>query len=133
MQYNEFIGDVQHRLELPTEGEAVRATRIVLTTLGQRLGEGEAADLAGPLPMEIDRYLTESDSGGQFSYQEFVDRIAAEAGIDEGDAHYYAQAIVALVAECVPESELEQVRAQLPDDYDELFEFAQAEAGATPW
>jgi uncharacterized protein (DUF2267 family) len=131
MQYNEFIGEVQHRLELPTEGDAVRATRIVLTTLGERLGAGEAADLASPLPMEVDRYLTEAESGGQFSYQEFIERIAAAADIDEGDAHFYAQAVVALVAECVPGSEIEQARAQLTDDYDELFEFAEAEA--TPW
>jgi uncharacterized protein (DUF2267 family) len=131
MHYNEFIGEVQHRLELPTEGEAVRATRVVLTALGERLGAGEAADLAGPLPMEVDRYLTAAESGGQFSYQEFLGRVAEGASVDEGDAHFYAQAVVALVADCVPEGEIEQARAQLTDDYDELFEFA--EAGATPW
>ncbi|WP_455429877.1 DUF2267 domain-containing protein [Natronococcus zhouii] len=32
-------------------GAAVRATRAVLTTLGERVQEGEASNLAGPLPM----------------------------------------------------------------------------------
>lgn len=131
MQYDHFLGEVQHRLELAGEGEAARATRIVLSNLGKRLGEGEAADLAAPLPMEIDRFLTEPRGGQQFSYQDFIDRISDEADIDESEAHYWAQAVMALVAENVNPSELEQVRDQLPTDYSPLFEFVEQEA--TPW
>lgn len=131
MQYNDFIGEVQHRLELADQGEAVRATRIVLTNLGRRIGAGEAADLASPLPREIGRYLTEPRGGQQFPYQEFVERIVDEADVDEATAHFWAQSIVALVDECAPGSEMEQVRTQLPEDFAELFEFVEAEA--TPW
>ncbi|MFB6196179.1 MAG: DUF2267 domain-containing protein [Haloplanus sp.] len=131
MKYDAFLGEVQHRLELATEGEAAKATRVVLTTLGERLGEGEASDIASQLPMEIDRYLTEPDGGQQFSYQEFIGRVADRADIEEADANYYAQALVALLDDCVQEGELQQARAQLPDDYDSLFELVEAEA--TPW
>lgn len=131
MQYDAFLGAVQHRLELPTEGDAATATRVVLETLGERLGDGEASDLASQLPDEIGRHLAELTGGHQFSYQEFVDRIAERADVDEPDAHFYAQAVVALVGECVQGGEMGQVRTQLPDDYEPLFEFVGREA--TPW
>ncbi|MFB6072713.1 MAG: DUF2267 domain-containing protein [Halobacterium sp.] len=131
MHYDTFVGEVQHRLELGTEGEAVRATRVVLEAFGQRLGEGEASDLAANLPMEIDRYLTEADSGQQFSYQAFLERVAEGANVDETDAQFYAQAVFELVDECAQANETEQVQAQLPDDFDPLFEFVDSES--TPW
>lgn len=134
MDYHEFVGEVQHRLELPGMGEAVRATRAVLTTLGERIQEGEATDLAGPLPMEIDRYLIEADSGQRFDFDEFVSRVAERAalGDDErarSEAVYYARAIVALLATVVPGSEIEQVRRQLPEDegFESLFELVGVE------
>ena len=37
MNFDEFTGEVQHRLELPGAGEAVRAIRATLMTLGQRI------------------------------------------------------------------------------------------------
>ncbi|MFB6120126.1 MAG: DUF2267 domain-containing protein [Halobacteriaceae archaeon] len=133
MKFDDFTGEVQHRLELGTEGEAVRATRVVLTTLGERLGEGEASDLAGSLPMEIDRYLQDTGPAEQFGFQEFLDRVAEELGVDEAEALYQSQAIVALVAETTEGSEMDQVREQLPDGYADLFEFVGQSAEATPW
>ena len=53
MNFDEFTGEIQHRLELSGTGEAVRAVRATLMTLGQRLPEGNAEDLAASLPMEI--------------------------------------------------------------------------------
>jgi uncharacterized protein (DUF2267 family) len=127
MKFNEFVGQVQHRLEIGTQGEAVRATRAVLTTLGERLQEGEATDLAGPLPMEIDYYLEAADHGQRFDYDEFVDRVAERANADRADAVYHAKVVVGLVSELVPAGEIEQVRAQLPHDFDDLFQFVDAE------
>jgi len=122
MDYSQFIGQVQHRLELGTQGKTVRAIRATLTTVGERLQEGEAQDLAGPLPMEIDWYLESADSGQRFDFDEFVDRVGERASADDQDALFYAQAIMSLVAELVPEGELQQVRDQLPADYDPLWD-----------
>ena len=128
MNYKQFVGQVQHRLELAEFGQAVRATRATLTTLGERLHEGEATDLASPLPMEIDRYLSEADSGQRFDYNEFLDRVAEREGVDRADANYHAQQLVALLAEVVPPGNLEKARNGLPEDYEPLFEVADHEA-----
>ncbi|ELY58689.1 DUF2267 domain-containing protein [Natronolimnohabitans innermongolicus] len=130
MNYKEFVGQVQHRLEYAQFGQAVRSSRAVLTTLGERLHEGEATDLASPLPMEIDRYLTEADHGQRFDYHEFLDRIADREGVDRSDANYHAQQLFAVVAEVVPPGNVEKVRNQLPDDFDPLFELVEAESSA---
>ncbi|MEY7847782.1 DUF2267 domain-containing protein [Natrarchaeobius sp. A-rgal3] len=122
MNYKEFVGQVQHRLEYAQFGQAVRATRAVLTTLGERLQEGEATDLASPLPMEIDRYLTEADHGQRFDYQEFLDRVAEREGVDRADANYHAQQLLAVVADVVPPGNIEKAHNQLPEDFDGLFE-----------
>lgn len=127
MKYDDFTGQIQNRLELPDTGRAVRATRAVLETLGERLQAGEATDLAGPLPMEIDYYLESADHGQRFDYDEFLDRVADRANVDASDANYHAQVVVGLVSELVARSEIEQVRAQLPDDFDPLFELVDAE------
>lgn len=127
MNYKEFVGAVQHRLEFGTFGEAVRATRATLTTLGERLEEGEATDLASPLPMEIDRFLEDAESGQRFSYEEFLDRVSDREGVDRSEANYHAQQIVDLLAEVVPAGNLAKVRNQLPDDYEPLFEFVDLE------
>lgn len=131
MNFSDFTGEVQHRLELGTEGEAVRATRAVLTTLGERIQAGEATDLAAPLPMEIDYYLESVDHAQSFEWDEFVSRVADRAEVEEGDATFYAQTVVALLTEVVPEGEVDDLRAALPDGYGDLFELA--EADSTPW
>jgi uncharacterized protein (DUF2267 family) len=126
MNFDEFTGQVQHHLELANTGETLRATRAVLTTLGERLQEGEATDLAGSLPLEIDRYLTaEVDEHAQrFGLDEFMDRVSERARVERPEALYYGQVLVALVSEMVPGGEMQQVRDQLPDEWDDLWELA---------
>lgn len=131
MNYKEFMGQVQHRLEYAQLGQAVRATRAVLTTLGERLHEGEATDLASPLPMEVDRFLIEADHGQRFDYQEFLDRVAEREGVDRPDANYHAQQVIAVVAEVAPPGNLQKARNQLPEDFEKLFELVDATEEAT--
>lgn len=131
MKFTDFTGEIQHRLELGGQDEAVRATRAVLTTLGERLPEGHATNLAAPLPTEIDYYVLAADHGQRFDHDEFVDRVADRAEVEAADAAFYGQAVVALVAEIVPGGELDDLRAALPADYEELFELVEAES--TPW
>jgi uncharacterized protein (DUF2267 family) len=117
MNFDEFTGTVQHRLELPGTGEAVRAIRATLTTLGRRIPAGGAEDIAASLPMEIGWYLTGAvdEHGQRFGWQEFVSRVSDIARVDPPDAAYQAQVVVGLVAELVPESDLRQLRDQLPE------------------
>jgi uncharacterized protein (DUF2267 family) len=47
---------------------------------------------------------------------------------DKADAAYHARVVSAVVAEAVPETEMEQVRGQLPAEFDPLFELVDSEA-----
>ena len=133
MNFDEFTGQVQHRLELADTGETVRAIRATLLTLGQRIPAGNAADLAASLPMEIDWYLTGAvrEHGQRFDWSEFVSRVAETENADPADAAYHARVIVDLVHDLVPASDFQQLRDQLPESEDDegwanLFEVVDA-------
>jgi uncharacterized protein (DUF2267 family) len=121
MDFDEFTGTVQHRLELSGTGETVRAIRATLSTLGQRIPAGAAEDLAASLPMEIRWYLTGAvhEHGQRFDWQEFVARVADIENADAADAAYHAQVVVDLVQTLVPASDFQQLRDQLPESEDD--------------
>ncbi|QLG61871.1 DUF2267 domain-containing protein [Halorarum salinum] len=121
MDFDEFTGTIQHRLELPGTGETLRAIRATLMTLGRRIPEGAAEDLAASLPMEIRWYMTGAihDHGQRFDWREFVSRVAEIENADGADAAYHARVIVDLVHTLVPESDFRQLRDQLPESEDD--------------
>ena len=121
MKFDEFTGQVHHRLELPGTAETLRAIRATLMTLGQRIQAGEAKDLASSLPMEIGWYLTGpvAEHGERFDWREFVARVAEIEGVDPPEAAYHAQVVMDLVSQAAPPSELRQIRDQLPEDEDD--------------
>lgn len=144
--YSDFVGEVQHRIEAGTQAEAVRTTRAVLETLGERVEEGAATDVASPLPMEVDRHLLEAEHGQTYGYDEFVDRVVDRlnyddldlatgygrpASVDRADAVYQVKAVMALLDETVPGEGIAHVEEQLPEEFDDLFEFAGLDT--PPW
>lgn len=133
MNFDEFTGTVQHRLELPGTGETVRTIRATLMTLGERLPAGNAADLAASLPIEIKWYLTDAvhEHGQRFDWSEYVSRVSAITGAEQPDAAYQAQVTVDLVHTVVPPSDFRQLRDALPESEDDenwrkLFEVVDA-------
>jgi uncharacterized protein (DUF2267 family) len=122
MQYDEFIGQVQHRARLAATDQAVRATRATLETLGERLFGGEADDLAAQLPEEIGIYLRQAQSNEKYSLDEFFKRVSEREGVELPDAVHHARAVISVLCEAVTPGELQDVRAQLPDEFDPLFE-----------
>jgi uncharacterized protein (DUF2267 family) len=121
MDFDTFTGEAQHRLELPGTGETVRAIRATLLTLGERIPEGNAADLAASLPLEIKWYLTGAvrEHGQRFDWQEFVARVSEIEGVERSDAAYHAQVVMDLVSTVVPASDMQQLRDQLPESEDD--------------
>ena len=121
MNFDEFTGTVQHRLAFADTGETVRAIRATLMTLGQRLPEGNAADLAASLPLEIKWYMTGAvdEHGQRFDWAEFLDRVAEIENAERQDAAYHARVVVDLVREQVPGSDFQQLRDALPEDEDD--------------
>ena len=133
MNFDEFTGTVQHRLELPDTGRAVRAIRATLMTLGSRIPEENAEDLAASLPMEIKWYLTGAveEHGQRFDWREFIDRVSEIENVDQPEAAHHARIVVDLVHAEVPASDFRQLRDMLPESEDDenwrkLFEIVDA-------
>lgn len=127
MQLHDFLGQVQHRAHLADFDQALRASRATLETLGERLSGNEPRQLGAQLPHELAQYLNEITSGGgeRFSSDEFFRRVSEREGIDLQDAVYHARAVIEVLCEAVSSGEIEDVRAQLPEDYQRLFSGSQ--------
>lgn len=123
MQFHEFLGQVQHRARLSSLGEADVATRATLKTLAERLAGGEPKDIAAQLPESIAKYLAWEGAAApqRFSPDEFVQRVSERAGVDRPAAAHQARAVISVLREAVTPGEFDDVRAQLPKEYDQLF------------
>ena len=122
MQYDEFVGEVKNRARLPSRGDTVRAIQATLGTLAERIAQGEADDLAAQLPPELSVFLEDADTTERFSVDDFFLRVAAKESADVPDAAHHARAVMAVLREAVTAGELDDIRGQLPDNYDPLFE-----------
>lgn len=122
MQYDEFVGEVQNRARLPSRGDTVRAIQATLETLAERIAPGEADDLAAQLPPELGAFLRDVETTERFSVDDFFLRVAAKETADLPDATHHARAVMAVLQEAVTTGELDDIRAQLPDNYNPLFE-----------
>lgn len=135
MNFDEFTGTIQHRLELPDTGRTVRAIRAALMPLGERIPEEAAEDLAASLPIEVKWYMTGAvqEHGQRFDWQEYLSRVSEieGEGTDPSEAAYHARVVVDLVETVVPPSDFQQLRDQLPESEDDenwrkLFEVVDA-------
>jgi uncharacterized protein (DUF2267 family) len=124
MTFEDFVGQVQHRARLGTEGEAVRAVCATLETLGERLFNGEADHLAAQLPSGINAYLRLAKKKESFSLDEFFQRVADRqgAGVDLPQAIFHARVVMEVLQEAVSPGQINDVRAQLPNEFDPIFE-----------
>ncbi len=123
MTYDEFVKQVQDSSGMSERGTAEAAARATLETLGLRLTQGEATDLASQLPQELaDAVTSVADQQQRFSVQTFFDHVAQRAGIDDrSEAERAARAVLGVLSESVTRGQLADVFTQLPADYQELF------------
>ena len=132
MQYDEFIGQVQHQAHLASREDAVRAIRATLETLGERLFGNEADHLAAQLPREIAYYLTNARQRESFGLDEFFQRVQEREGVsvELPEAIYHARVVLSVLQDAVSPGEIADIRAQLPHEFQPIFD-ARAE-GALP-
>jgi uncharacterized protein (DUF2267 family) len=122
MRHEEFIGQVQNRARLSGHGEAERATRAVLETLGERIPEGLADNLAAQLPHEIGEHLRRTEvyggagTGERFDRHDFIERIAVRSGTDEPRSAYLARVVLEVADEATQGGVAQKVRDSLPSD-----------------
>lgn len=140
MDRETFLDHANHRLSTEAEGfsltpietreEAEPLVEAVLQTLGERLPPAEAEAVADGLPDGVGEYVAEAESGQEFGYEEFTNRIADRADLDESQVDYYAKAIVSLVYDAGAAGDGTDLESVLPVEYDSLFEFIR---GSRPW
>lgn len=123
MRFETFVGQVQHRARLSSQGEALRATRAALETLGDRISSDEADNLASQLPQEVGAYLRHQARAtpGRFSLHDYYTRVADRESVDVPEAAYHARAVMSVVCEAVSPGEIDDLLAQLPGEYHPLF------------
>ncbi len=122
MHHEEFIGQVQARAQLEGRGRAERASRATLETLGERIPEGLADNLAAQLPHEIGEHLRRTEvygglgSGERFGRDEFIRRVAAKAGVDEPKAAYIARVVLSVTKDATQGGIMDKIAASLSED-----------------
>lgn len=121
MRYEEFVGQVQNRARLASEGEAVTAIRATLETLGERLFGGEAHNIAAQLPREIGHYLEEPTTNESFDLDEFFRRVSFREGVELPEAVFHARVVIEVLKEAVSPGVIDKALDQLPAEYDQLF------------
>lgn len=122
MKYSEFLGTVQNQARLGTESDAVSAVRATFETLGERLAGGQAGHVAAQLPEELGYYLRQADKDERFELHTFYERVSEREGVDLPDAVYHAKVVMKVLAEATSPGEMRDLRAQLPAEYEDLFD-----------
>jgi uncharacterized protein (DUF2267 family) len=124
MQFDEFVGEVQHLARLDSTGNTMRAIAATLETVGERLHGEEADNLGAQLPYALAAYLRLAQEREAFNLDEFFKRVARRegSGVDLPDAAHHARVVMAVLEEAVSPGEWADARAQLPGEWDALFE-----------
>lgn len=121
MNYNEFIGEVQHRARLSSSGQAAAAIHATLQTLAERLTVEEARDLASQLPREIATHLAVAPElhAQRYSLDHFFQIAAYREPADLPDAIYHARVVMEVLNKAVSLGVM-RVLSQLPKEYHAL-------------
>ena len=121
MKDHEFVANVRELAEVSSNEEAEKAIRATLETLRERLAGQEPQNLASQLPGDLGEPLNGTGGQDNFSLGEFYERVGQKEGVSTDEAGRHARAVTAVIQTAVTTGELEDVRSQLKDDYDELF------------
>jgi uncharacterized protein (DUF2267 family) len=124
MDYDHFVGLVQSRAHLSSQGDAVAAIRATLSTLAERIDPHEAHHLAAQLPREIGTFLETdiSKRGDRFSFGEFCQRVSHREHVDPPAAVHHARCVIETLQEAASPGEIRDVRSQLSEEFAPLFE-----------
>ncbi|MDQ3964160.1 MAG: DUF2267 domain-containing protein [Actinomycetota bacterium] len=122
MNYDDLTANVRARLGLSSQDEADAVTRSVLVALGARLTKEEGTDLAAQFPDEVGDRVRTAAGTENYGIDGFLDRVRESLDLGDPDqASHHARAVLAEVNELVTAGEMEDVFAQLPDEFSDLF------------
>jgi uncharacterized protein (DUF2267 family) len=121
MKGEQFVAEVKNLAELGSNEDAKKVTHATLETLRERLAGNEPSNLAAQLPPEIAPFVEGEGGREAFSVKEFYGRVAQREGVSNDEAVKHARAVATVLQTAVTGDELEDVRSQLGNDYEELF------------
>lgn len=113
-----FTDAVEEASDLDGE-EATVAAKATLTTLGERLSQRKAEDIAVYLHGDARDWLVEPHTE-DIPVDAFVDRVAARADVPPARAREYVVEVTAVLGKVSLDHELDIAVGQLPDEYDEV-------------
>jgi uncharacterized protein (DUF2267 family) len=124
LSFDEWVNRVAELAGMDRE-RAIRATEAVLEVLAMRITEGQVADLAPFVPVELRPALENgvARSGGKampLSAEAFLREVARRERLPRAEAFKHARAVLAVLREGVGEKEFSDTVAQLPGEFREL-------------
>ncbi|MGE5430614.1 MAG: DUF2267 domain-containing protein [Syntrophomonadaceae bacterium] len=122
MEFDEFIRSVKHKAVLDNRDEVIRAIKVTLQTLKERLSGDEPRHIAAQLPRQIGEMLQEDGRGENFTVDEFFKRVSRREGTEIPVAMLHARAVLEVIKDAITVGEMDDVRAQLSAEFYELFE-----------
>jgi uncharacterized protein (DUF2267 family) len=131
VDYEGFIGTVSERAHASAE-EAERAACATLQTLAERLTAGETEDVAERLPAELRTCLDGAGAYEAIHADEFLRRVAERAGLDRSHAERDARAVFVALSRAVGPDEFDDLRSELPRDFEPLLDDALREPAPPP-
>lgn len=122
MKYDELTAQVRDRLELSSQDDADAVTRSVLVALVARLTKEEGSDLAAQVPAEVGDRLRTAAGTESYGVDGFLERVRDSLDLSDRDrAWRHAREVLGQVNQLVTAGEMEDVFAQLPAEFSELF------------
>ena len=121
MNRDEFVRRVQEIGDIESREETERAIRATFEILKRRLAGNEPDNLASQLPEELATPLRGEGGRESFALTEFYRRVGEREGAEEPKAIRHARAVASVLQEAVTTGEMDDVRAQLKEEYVELF------------
>jgi uncharacterized protein (DUF2267 family) len=123
-----FIDKVAERARVPDD-QAAALTEATLRTLAARLSGGEAADLADRVPEPLRPLLIKAEEDAQpFSFDEFIDRVAADAAVPGETARRGVGAVLQAMHTTAGQREFDEFLSQLPVEFGQLVSAASRRA-----
>ncbi len=84
----------------------------------------EANDLTEQLPKELkEPFQQAGEDNEEFSLDEFLRRVSEREDVDTDAVRNHTSAVMTVLGEAVTGGEVDNIRAQLPQEFEPLFEY----------
>ncbi|HEY4095347.1 MAG TPA: DUF2267 domain-containing protein [Baekduia sp.] len=119
--YAGFIATVEREADVPHD-QAERAVTATLETLGERISGGEAHDLAGQLPPELQRLVDRHAGDGPrpLSAGEFFQHVQSRERVPIMEARDHVRAVFVALRQTVDPEEIADLASELPRELELL-------------